>query len=41
LLYLVVTAVIGTLLSQLILSPAAGVIAYVAKFLFSHGFHQN
>jgi hypothetical protein len=41
LLYLVVTAVVGTLLSQLLLSPAAGVIAYVAKFLFSHGFHQH
>ena len=41
LLYLVVTAVVGTLLSQFLLSPAAGVIAYVAKFLFDHGIHQH
>jgi hypothetical protein len=41
LLYLVITAVAGTLLSQLLLSPAAGVIAYVARFLFSHGIHQH
>jgi hypothetical protein len=41
LLYLVITAIIGTLLSQLLLDPAAGVIAYVARFLYDHGFHQN
>jgi hypothetical protein len=41
LLYLVLTAVAGTILSQLLLSPAAGVIAYVARFLFDHGIHQH
>ena len=35
LVYLVVTTVIGTLLSQLLLYPAAQVIAYVARFLTS------
>ena len=33
LVYLVVTTVIGTLLSQLLLDPAASIIAYVARFL--------
>ena len=33
--YLVVTTVVGTLLSQLLLDPAAGVIATVARFLTS------
>ena len=33
LVYLVVTTVIGTLLSQLLLDPAASVVAYVARFL--------
>jgi hypothetical protein len=38
LLYLVVTAAIGTLFAQLLLYPAANVIAAVARFLYDHGF---
>jgi hypothetical protein len=38
LLYLVATAIVGTLLAQLLLYPAANVIAFVARFLYDHGF---
>jgi Alternate to MurJ len=38
LLYLVATAIAGTLLAQLLLYPAANVIALVARFLYDHGF---
>ena len=41
LLYLVLTGIIGTLLSQLLLTPAAGVIAHVARFLYVHGFQHR
>ncbi|MDQ2818012.1 MAG: lipid II flippase Amj family protein [Candidatus Eremiobacteraeota bacterium] len=40
LLYLVLTAVIGTLLSQLLLHPAAALIAAVARFLYGGPFHH-
>lgn len=38
LLYLVLTAVAGTLISQLLLTPAAQLIAWVARFLYHAGF---
>ena len=41
LLYLVLTAAIGTLLAQLLLQPAADIIAAVARFLFVGGLHHG
>ncbi len=41
LLYLVLTGIVGTLLSQVLLVPAAGVIAHVARFLYDHGIHHH
>ncbi|HXW76156.1 MAG TPA: DUF2837 family protein, partial [Candidatus Eremiobacteraceae bacterium] len=40
LLYLVVTAVVGSIFAQLLLFPAANVIAVVARFLYDHGFQK-
>jgi len=41
LVYIVITAIAGTLLAQLLLHPAAIVIATVAQFLNSHGVHHG
>lgn len=40
LVYIVITSIIGTLLAQLLLRPAADVIAFVAQFLNVHGIHH-
>jgi hypothetical protein len=41
LLYLVVTAAVGTLFAQLLLYPAANIIAVVAGFLYGHGMQHT